>query len=127
MFGTAVLTLKSLVVGQMRQDSIESHRLMLELRARTEQQLEQQKALEKLQTTNAMLEQSKVGSVVFVSAWRKFCCNAERLSYTLFTWRLFSYSVSGITGMSRALTTARAVGITFGWVRRWIWLLNLQK
>jgi hypothetical protein len=36
---------------------------MIEIRARTDQQLEQQKTLEKLLTTNAMLEQSQVGSL----------------------------------------------------------------
>lgn len=60
---TMVLILKD-VVGQLRQEYIESHRLMLELRARTERRLEEQKALEKLQTTNAMLEQSQVGVIV---------------------------------------------------------------
>lgn len=46
-------------IAQMRQDSIELHQLMIEIRARTDQQLEQQKTLEKLLTTNAMLEQSQ--------------------------------------------------------------------
>jgi len=60
-----VLILKDLVVGQMRQESIDIHRFMLELRARSDQQLEQQKTIEKLQTTNAMLEKSQVGVFVF--------------------------------------------------------------
>ncbi|KAG0561927.1 hypothetical protein KC19_9G104000 [Ceratodon purpureus] len=46
-------------IAQMRQDSREFHRLLIELRARTDQQLEQQKTLERLLTTNAMLEQSQ--------------------------------------------------------------------
>lgn len=45
----------------MRQESIDLHKLMLELRARTDLQLEQQKIVEKLQTTNSLLEQSQVG------------------------------------------------------------------
>ena len=63
MYRILVLNLKCIVVGQMRQDSREFHRLLIELRARTDQQLEQQKTLERLLTTNAMLEQSQVGSL----------------------------------------------------------------
>lgn len=89
----------------MRQDSIESHRLMLELRARTDQQLEQQKTLEKLQATNAMLEQSQVGVLVFYmlkSFWqflltqcfysKRFGCTCSLFYIFATTWRLLCCS-----------------------------------
>lgn len=46
----------------MRQESIELHRIMIEVRARAEQQLEQQKTLERLVTANTLMQKANVSS-----------------------------------------------------------------
>jgi len=97
----------------MRQESIDLHKLMLELRARTDQQLEQQKIVEKLQTTNSLLEQSQVSVldfyiIEFLSVLLTQWCYLKRFSILVITWRVFycadiavfMYS-SGSTGMRK--------------------------